>query len=119
LRRAIGAGMEAWKAKIHPLPRSGAEGSLQRRGGSGLSRCVDQAAILRRDQEWVREGAELGRDVIVRIGSRWIAALPDRIVELGHGEGAILLEPGRGPTGRTIELRIKPPSPQAPAALQV
>ena len=67
-------------------------------------------------KSWVQEGAELGRYVIVRIGSRWIAVLPDRILELGHGEGAIVLERGRGPTGRTIELRIKPPLPQAPAA---
>jgi hypothetical protein len=70
-------------------------------------------------KNWMQEGAELGRYVIVRIGSRWIAVLPDRIVELGHGEEAIVLERGRGPTGRTIELRIKPPSPQAAAALPV
>jgi hypothetical protein len=55
----------------------------------------------------------------VRMGKNWIAVLPDRIIELGHGEGAIVLERGRGPTGRTIELRIKPPSPQAAAALPV
>jgi hypothetical protein len=67
----------------------------------------------------VREGAELGRYVIVRIGSRWMAVLPDRILELGHGEGVIVLERGRSPTGRTIELRIRPPSPQAGAALPV
>jgi len=68
-------------------------------------------------KNWVQEGAELGRYVIVRIGSRRIGVLPDRILELGHAEGAILLERVRGPTGRTIELRILPPSPPAPAAL--
>jgi hypothetical protein len=67
-------------------------------------------------KNWVQEGAELGRYVMVRIGSRWTAVLPDRILELGHVEGAFALERGRGPTGRTIELRVKPPSPQAPAA---
>jgi hypothetical protein len=67
-------------------------------------------------KNWVQEGAELGRYVIVRIGSRWTGVLPDRILELGHVEGAFVLERGRGPTGRTIELRVKPPSPQAPAA---
>jgi hypothetical protein len=65
---------------------------------------------------WVREGAELGRYVMVRIGSRWTAVLPDRILDLGHVEGPFVIERGRGPTGRTIELRIKPGSPQAPVA---
>jgi hypothetical protein len=65
---------------------------------------------------WVREGAELGRYVMVRIGSRWTAVLPDRILDLGHVEGPFVIERGRGPTGRMIELRIKPASPQAPAA---
>jgi hypothetical protein len=73
------------------------------------------AAIKR----WVQEGADLGRYVVVRIGSRWIGVLPDRIVELGHGDGAVQLERGRGPTGRMIALRILPPSPQAGAALPV
>jgi hypothetical protein len=67
-------------------------------------------------KNWVQEGAELGRYVMVRMGSRWTAVLPDRILELGHVEGAFVLERGRGPTGRTIELRIKLPSPEAPAA---
>jgi hypothetical protein len=65
-------------------------------------------------RNWVQEGAELGRYVTVRIGSRWIAVLPDRILELGHVEGDFALERGRGPTGRTIELRVMPPSRPPP-----
>jgi hypothetical protein len=48
-------------------------------------------------KSWVQEGAELGRYLIVRIGSRWLAVLPDRIVELGHGEGGDRARAGTRP----------------------
>jgi hypothetical protein len=67
-------------------------------------------------KNWVEEGAELGRFVMVRIGTRWVAVLPDRVLELGNVEQEFELERERSPTGRTIELRIKPPLPQTPAA---
>jgi hypothetical protein len=65
---------------------------------------------------WVLEGAELGRLVLVYVGARWNAVLPDRVVELGRIEQSFVLERERGPTGKTIDVRIVPrPSPQ-PAA---
>ncbi len=70
-------------------------------------------------KNWVSEGAALGRFVIVRVGKRWSAVLPDRIVELGNVEQDFVLERTRGPTGKTIELRVRPPSrPQATALPQ-
>jgi hypothetical protein len=66
-------------------------------------------------KNWVLEGAGLGRFVLVRIGTRWIAVLPDRIVELGNVEQDFVLMRERDPTGKTIELRVMPPSPPKPA----
>jgi hypothetical protein len=68
-------------------------------------------------KNWVSEGAALGRFVIVRVGKRWSAVLPDRIVELGNVEQGFVLDRTRGPTGKTIELRVRPPSPQQAPAL--
>jgi len=68
-------------------------------------------------KNWVLEGAELGRYVMVRIGTRWLAVLPDRIVELGNVEQDFVVIRERSPTGRTIQLRIMPPLPPAPAAV--
>jgi hypothetical protein len=66
-------------------------------------------------KNWVLEGAELGRFVMVYIGERGIAVLPDRIVELGRLEQNFVLLRDRGPTGKTIDLRIAPGSSQKPA----
>jgi hypothetical protein len=70
-------------------------------------------------KNWVTAGAELGRIVVVHIGARWIAVLPDRILELGHVEQAFTLERQRSPTGKTTDVRIMPPAPQTPAAAPV
>jgi hypothetical protein len=70
-------------------------------------------------KNWVLEGAERGRFVIVRIGTRWVVVLPDRTVELGHVEGDFVLARERGPTGRTIGVQVKPPSPAMPTAAPV
>ena len=67
-------------------------------------------------KNWVLEGAELGRFVTVHIGNRWIAVLPDRIVELGIIGHDFVLMRKRGPTGRTIEVQVMPPPPLTPAA---
>jgi hypothetical protein len=67
-------------------------------------------------KNWVREGAELGRFVVVHIGTRRVAVLPDRIVELGNVERDFVLMRERGPTGRTIGVQVKPPSPATPTA---
>jgi hypothetical protein len=67
-------------------------------------------------KSWVLEGAGLGRLVLVYIGTRWIAVLPDRIVELGRVEQGFVLERERGPTGKTIDVRIVPRSSRKPAA---
>ena len=61
-------------------------------------------------KNWVAEGALLGRLVMVHIGTRWVAVLPDRVVELGNIEGDFVLERERDRTGKTIEVRIMPPS---------
>jgi hypothetical protein len=70
-------------------------------------------------KNWVLEGAERGRFVIVRIGTRWIAVLSDRTVDLGHVEDDFVLMRERGPTGRTIGVQVKPPSPATPTAVPV
>ena len=44
---------------------------------------------------------ERGRFVMVRIGTRWIAVLPDRTVEFRNVEDEFVLIRERGPTGRT------------------
>jgi hypothetical protein len=66
-------------------------------------------------KNWVQEGAARGRFVVVYIGSRWIAVLPDCIVELGRIEQSFVLERERGPTGKTVDVRIVPRSSQQPA----
>jgi hypothetical protein len=67
-------------------------------------------------KNWVVEGAELGRFVTVHIGSRWIAVLPDRVVELGNVGHDFALMQRRDPTGRTIEVRVVPRPPPTPTA---
>jgi hypothetical protein len=67
-------------------------------------------------KQWVLDGAERGRFVMVRVGKRWTAVLPDRIVELDKVEDDFAVMRERGPTGRTIGLRLVPGlrSPTAP-----
>jgi hypothetical protein len=62
-------------------------------------------------KNWVLEGAKLGRFVMVHIGTRWIAVLPDRLVELGNVEGDFVATRERDATGKTTAIRIMPPSP--------
>ena len=61
-------------------------------------------------KNWVLAGAQLGRFVMVRIGTRWVAVLPDRLVELGNIEGDFVVERERDRTGKTTEVRIMPSS---------
>ena len=70
-------------------------------------------------KNWVLEGAERGRLVMVRIGTRWIAVLPDRTVEFRNVEDEFVLIRERGPTGRTIGVEVRPPSPTTPTAVPV
>lgn len=65
-------------------------------------------------KDWVQEGAERGRFMVVHIGTRWIAVLPDRIVELGNVEEDFMLMRERGLTGKTVGVRVAPPSPPKP-----
>jgi hypothetical protein len=62
-------------------------------------------------KNWVIEGAKLGRFVMVHIGTRWIAVLPDRFVELGNVEGDFVVMRERDASGKTTAIRIAPPSP--------
>jgi hypothetical protein len=59
-------------------------------------------------RNWVSEGATLGRFVVVRVGTRWRAVLPDRIVELENVEHEqdFVLDRTRDLTGKTIGLRV-------------
>jgi hypothetical protein len=68
-------------------------------------------------KNWVLEGAERGRFVLIRVGRRWSALLPDRIVELGNVGQDFVLERTRSPTGKTIELHVKPQSARQAIAL--
>ena len=70
-------------------------------------------------KNWVLEGAERGRLVMVRIGTRWIAVLPDRTVEFRNVEDEFVLIRERGPTGRTIGVEVRPPLPATPTAVSV
>jgi hypothetical protein len=67
-------------------------------------------------KKWVAEGAERGRFVAVHIGNRWLAVLPDLIVELGNIRQNFVLQRTLGPTGRTIEVKVVPVSPPSPAS---
>jgi hypothetical protein len=70
-------------------------------------------------KKWITEGADLGRMAMVYIGARWVAVLPDRILELGRVGEEGVLQRERSPTGRTIGLHFVPPSPPTPAAAPV
>jgi hypothetical protein len=52
-------------------------------------------------KQWAVEGPERGKFVLVRIGPRLIAVLPDREVDLGHvdPEAQLAVSRERGPTG--------------------
>ena len=63
---------------------------------------------LARIKQWVADGATLGRFVVVHVRAQLIAVLPDRIVELGSAKPEFLLLRERDPSGRTIQVRIKP-----------
>jgi hypothetical protein len=65
-------------------------------------------------KNWGVEGAHLGRLVMVHIGTRWIAVLPDRLVELGNIAGDFVLERERDRTGKTTDVRLMPPSASKP-----
>jgi hypothetical protein len=51
---------------------------------------------------------------VVHIGTRWIAVLPDRIVELGNVEEDFVLMRERSLTGKTVDVRVSPPKPTPP-----
>jgi hypothetical protein len=59
-------------------------------------------------KKWVADGATLGRFVVVQVGPRLIAVLPDRIVELGSAKRELFLQRERDPTGKTTQVRIRP-----------
>jgi hypothetical protein len=46
--------------------------------------------------------------VVVQVRAQLTAVLPDRIVELGSAKPEFLLLRERDPSGKTIQLRIKP-----------
>lgn len=75
-----------------------------------------KAPFLAAIKKWISEGAEQGRFVMVRVGRRWTAVLPDRILELGQVEEDIVLMRERGPTGKTIGIRLMPDAPSAAAS---
>jgi hypothetical protein len=59
-------------------------------------------------KSWAREGAELGRLVLVRIGGRLIAILPGRTVDLGKvdPDAQLVLSKEPGPTGFRYDIRV-------------
>jgi hypothetical protein len=59
-------------------------------------------------KKWVMDGAALGRFAVVHVGARLIAVLPDRIVEMGSAKPDPVLLRERDPTGKTVQVRIKP-----------
>jgi len=59
-------------------------------------------------KNWVAGGAALGRFVVVRIGARVVAVLPDRLVELGNVKPDFALMRERDPTGKTTQVRVRP-----------
>jgi hypothetical protein len=72
-----------------------------------------------RIRKWVAEGAESGRFVFVRIGTRMIALLPDRDVDLGRvdSDDEIMVSRKPGPAGGAYEVEVKRAgAPAAPAA---
>ena len=61
-------------------------------------------------KRWAEAGIHSNRQVIVRIGKRTIAVLPDREVDLGPMEPGerVLIESEPGPTGVTFSARRAP-----------
>jgi Fe-S-cluster containining protein len=62
-------------------------------------------------QSWIRQGAERGRILLVHIGTRWLAMLPDQIIELGNFAEDFVVERERDASGKAIKLRVLPSSP--------
>jgi hypothetical protein len=91
-------------------------------GGSGqdLNVAVDPAfpnawmrpPFLATITSWAKEGAEPGRFVLVRIGPRLIAILPDRTVDLGKVDSDARLGFSRkpGPAGFQYSIEVAPAS---------
>jgi hypothetical protein len=61
-------------------------------------------------KQWAVEGSEHGKFVLVRIGPRLIAVLPDREIDLGHvdPEAQIAVSRERGPTGVRYDVEVRP-----------
>lgn len=61
-------------------------------------------------KRWAQAGISSGRQVVVRVGKRTIAVLPDRDVDLGAMEPGerVLVESMTGPTGVTFNARRAP-----------
>jgi hypothetical protein len=57
-------------------------------------------------KNWVTEGATLGRFVLVHVGARVTAVLPDRIVPLGAVEPRFALMRERDGAGRITGIRV-------------
>jgi hypothetical protein len=57
-------------------------------------------------KNWVVSGATLGRFVLVHSGTRLIAVLPDRIVELENAKPDFALKRERDPTGKTTHVSV-------------
>jgi hypothetical protein len=61
-------------------------------------------------KKWAVEGPQRGKFVLVRIGPRLIAVLPDREVDLGHIDPEALLTVSReqGPAGIRYDIEVRP-----------
>jgi hypothetical protein len=61
-------------------------------------------------KQWAVEGPEHGQVVLVRIGPRLIAVLPDREVDLGHVDPGAQIDVWRerGPAGISYNVEVKP-----------
>jgi hypothetical protein len=61
-------------------------------------------------KKWAVEGAAVGRLVLVRIGTRMIAVLPERVVDLGRRDPSDRISFLRtsGPTGPRYDVRVEP-----------
>jgi hypothetical protein len=61
-------------------------------------------------KQWAAEGPKRGHFVLVRIGPRLIAVLPDREIDLGHVDPEAQLAVSRevGPAGVSYDVEVRP-----------
>jgi hypothetical protein len=71
--------------------------------------CLARPQYFTQNKQWAVEGRARGKFVLVRIGPRLIAVLPDREIDLGMVDPDALITVSRvaGPTGARYDVEVR------------